>query len=70
MMTVIKVRENGPLRVEGDDVTVIDWNGNPYPIDKRPFVLCRCGQSKTRPFCDLTHREIGFKAGEAAPPKP
>ncbi len=66
-MTIIKVREDGPLRVEGDDAIVVDWNGVSYPIDKRPFVLCRCGQSKQRPFCDLTHRAIGFKAGEAAP---
>ena len=67
MTTIIKVRENGPLRIEGDDVVVVDWNGNPYPIDRRPFVLCRCGQSKTRPFCDLTHRAIAFQSGEAAP---
>ena len=66
-MTVIQVRENGPLLVEGDEVKVVDWNGNEYPIEKRPFILCRCGQSKTRPFCDLTHRGIAFKAGEAAP---
>ena len=67
MPTIIKVRQNGPLRVEGDDVVVVDWDGNEYPIDRRPFVLCRCGHSKTRPFCDLTHRTIGFQAGEAAP---
>ena len=69
-MATIKVRENGPLLVDGDEVTVIDWNGNPYPIDKRPFVLCRCGQSGNRPFCDGTHKTIGFQAHEAAPPKP
>ena len=69
-MATIKVRENGPLRVEGDDVTVIDWNGNAYPIDKRPFVLCRCAQSKNRPFCDGTHKTIDFQAHEAAPPQP
>jgi CDGSH-type Zn-finger protein len=65
-MANIKVRENGPLVVEGDDVTVTDWNGHAYEIARRPFVLCRCGQSKQRPFCDLTHRAIGFKAGESA----
>jgi CDGSH-type Zn-finger protein len=70
MATIINVRENGPLRVEGDDVQVVDWNGNAYPIEKRPFILCRCGHSKQRPFCDLTHRAIGFTAGEPAPPKP
>jgi len=69
-MATIKVRENGPLLVDGDEVMVVDWNGNPYPIDKRPFVLCRCGQSRNRPFCDGTHKTIGFQAHEAAPPKP
>lgn len=72
MAITINVRENGPLRVDGDDVKVVDWNGNEYqiPNGKRPFILCRCGQSKTRPFCDLTHRAIGFQSNEAAPPKP
>ena len=26
-MATIKVRQNGPYLVEGDDVTVVDWNG-------------------------------------------
>jgi hypothetical protein len=42
-MATIKVRQNGPYLVEGDDVTVVDWNGNSYQIAKRPFALCRCG---------------------------
>ena len=65
-MATIKVRQNGSLLVEGDDVTLIDWNGNPYPIAKRPFALCRCGGSTRKPFCDGTHSRIGFAAAEAA----
>src|SRR5204863_9589455 len=38
-MVTIRVRQNGPYRVEGDDVTVVDWNGNPYEIPKKPFAL-------------------------------
>jgi hypothetical protein len=39
----IKVRQNGSYLIEGDDVTLVDWNGNAYQIPKRPFALCRCG---------------------------
>jgi CDGSH-type Zn-finger protein len=69
-MITIKVRENGPYRVDGDehDVKLIDWNGHEYTIAKRPFALCRCGGSTTKPFCDGTHSKIGFKAAEAAVP--
>ena len=67
-MVTIKVRQNGPYLVEGDEVMVVDWNGNHYEIAKRPFVLCRCGHSGTKPFCDGTHRRIGFQAAEAAVP--
>ena len=65
-MTIIRVRQNGPLLVEGDDVKVVDWNGIEYVPAKRPFTLCRCGASKKRPFCDGSHRECGFTAAEAA----
>ena len=28
----------------------------------RPVALCRCGQSKTKPFCDATHKEARFES--------
>lgn len=65
-MVKINVRQNGPYVVEGDDVKVFDWNGNEYQIAKRPFALCRCGGSATKPFCDGTHSKVGFQASEAA----
>ncbi|MGA2191609.1 MAG: CDGSH iron-sulfur domain-containing protein [Steroidobacteraceae bacterium] len=67
-MTTIKVLQNGPLQVDGADVSVIDWNGAAYAIAKHPFYLCRCGASTNKPFCDGTHSKIGFKAAEAAVP--
>lgn len=60
----IKVRENGPYLVKGT-VTLIDADGNPYSVEEN-FVLCRCGGSKTKPFCDGSHRENGFTATERA----
>ena len=67
-MATIKVRQNGPVLVEGDEVTLVDWNGKEYPITRRPFALCRCGASAKKPFCDGTHKTVGFQASEAAPP--
>ena len=59
----IKIRDNGPLVVEGD-FTLTDANGNPIPVVKK--ALCRCGGSTTKPFCDGTHSKIGFQAATAA----
>ena len=67
MPTTITVRQNGSYKVEGDDVKLVDWNGNEYQITKRPFALCRCGQSKEKPFCDGSHKLCNFQAAEAAP---
>jgi len=68
-MSTIKVRQNGPYLMDvGEDVKLVDWNGNEYQITRRPFALCRCGASATRPFCDGAHSKIGFKAAEAAVP--
>jgi CDGSH-type Zn-finger protein len=68
MATTIRVRQNGSYLVEGDDVTLVDWNGNAYELTRRPFALCRCGASTRRPFCDGTHSKVGFAAAEAAVP--
>ncbi len=63
----IKVRENGPYKVSGP-VRLIDADGNEFelPDDGRPVVLCRCGGSTTKPFCDGTHSKTGFDAATRA----
>jgi CDGSH-type Zn-finger protein len=56
----IKVRDNGPYKVTGP-VRLIDPDGNELSFDDdRPLALCRCGQSRTKPFCDSSHKETGF----------
>jgi CDGSH-type Zn-finger protein len=71
MATTIKVRQNGSLLVEGEDVKLLDWNGNEYkPANPQKFALCRCGHSKNKPFCDASHKEINFQASECAPVPP
>ncbi|NIM63909.1 MAG: CDGSH iron-sulfur domain-containing protein [Acidobacteria bacterium] len=57
-MAEIKVRKNGPYLVTGA-VPLRDAEGN--PIEKtEPFALCRCGGSATKPFCDGSHKRLGF----------
>ena len=68
MPITIRLRRNGPYVIEGDEVTVVDWNGVAYPVTRRPIALCRCGASSTKPFCDGTHSRTGFQAAEAAVP--
>lgn len=66
-MTTIRLRRNGPLVIDDDNVTVVDWNGAPYEITRRPVALCRCGASSQKPFCDGSHGRVAFTADEAAP---
>lgn len=65
-MIKVRLRRNGPYVIEADDVTVVDWNGTPFRIDRTPVALCRCGASGRKPFCDGTHRTNGFVGDEAA----
>lgn len=64
----IRIRDNGPLLVEGP-VELLDAEGKAFPLDasKPAFALCRCGQSKNKPFCDGSHKSCGFAAAEHAP---
>jgi CDGSH-type Zn-finger protein len=67
-MTTIRLRQNGPLVIDSDDVIVVDWHGTPYEVTRRPIALCRCGGSSTKPFCDGSHRTNGFCGGDPAFP--
>jgi len=53
--------EDGPLLVRGN-FTITDQEGREIDARRRTIALCRCGRSKIRPFCDGTHRAVGFKA--------
>lgn len=74
----ITVSKNGPYLVSGGIPLSIqtikpnkegfswDWvEGKAF--DTEPdYALCRCGHSKTKPFCDGTHEKIGFEGRETA----
>jgi CDGSH-type Zn-finger protein len=67
-MVRIRLREHGPLVIEADEVTIVDWNGAPYEITRQPIALCRCGGSAKKPFCDGSHKTNGFCGGDPAAP--
>ncbi|MBX5489710.1 MAG: CDGSH iron-sulfur domain-containing protein [Chloroflexi bacterium] len=55
---VITVRADGPYLIKG--VKLVNHEGKEIPAPET-FALCRCGQSSKKPFCDGTHRTVGFQ---------
>ncbi len=73
----IIVNPNGPYLVQGGVPLVrryeaqsvygepMEWDavgveGYDIPVEG-DYKLCRCGQSKNKPFCDKTHKQVGFE---------
>jgi CDGSH-type Zn-finger protein/uncharacterized Fe-S cluster protein YjdI len=56
VVNTVRVRENGPLAIEAE----LLLRGQPYSHVRA--TLCRCGQSKRKPFCDGAHVAAGFTA--------
>ncbi len=68
------VSDSVPLAIARIEVNAkgesIKWGeGDQLPVSGA-FALCRCGESKTKPFCDGTHSRIGFDGSETASRKP
>ena len=61
---VIRIIENGPIVVDTNREAEIAI-GEAAERRRGPIFLCRCGQSANKPFCDGTHRKVGFEAGGA-----
>jgi CDGSH-type Zn-finger protein len=52
----ISVDRAGPYRVTGG----IEMSGELQPPVRERFTLCRCGQSRNKPFCDGAHFNVAF----------
>ena len=57
----ITVEKDGPYRVSGIPLAASRQAKGASP-DK--YVLCRCGASKNKPYCDGSHVDIGWKASK------
>lgn len=79
---VIRIKENGSYVVCGNipmakqtiitdegGVSVRWEKGKEYPRMEQ-YSLCRCGKSKSAPYCDGSHRETNFDGTETASRKP
>lgn len=62
----ITVRKNASYKIEGP-IRVVDAEGNEFSLGEGPIYLCRCGHSENKPFCDGSHKRVGFQADTKAP---
>jgi CDGSH-type Zn-finger protein/uncharacterized Fe-S cluster protein YjdI len=62
--TTIKAQTNGPLYVRGH-VQILGPGDRLLREDTR-VALCRCGHSKNKPFCDGSHRQVGFRTANSS----
>jgi len=59
---ILKLMKNGPVLVEG--TYNMQENKGQFSQSDKNMALCRCGGSSNKPFCDGSHKDIGFKTSE------
>jgi CDGSH-type Zn-finger protein len=76
MKEKVLIKENGPYLVSGDvpmakQFSIPDeknevekWKTSEKYPDRESYALCRCGNSKNKPYCDNTHEINGFNGKE------
>lgn len=75
----VKVLKNGPYEVSGnvpldelvfvpnDEGASVEYKDvKKYKTEDEPYHLCRCGNSKNKPFCDGSHIKANFDGTETA----
>jgi CDGSH-type Zn-finger protein len=78
----ITVNRNGPYVVTGEVALAdqhieinaagesVEWREGKAYEHLATFKLCRCGHSATKPFCDGSHKRVGFDGTETASREP
>jgi CDGSH-type Zn-finger protein len=56
---------DGPLLVRGP-FRLTTQDGEEIAVERGTVALCRCGRSRSRPFCDGTHKLTGWRAPSAS----
>jgi CDGSH-type Zn-finger protein len=82
MNAKIEIKKDGPYLVSGALPLNEQWiatnaegesleykEGKSFPMQPE-YALCRCGQSGNKPFCDGTHKRVGFDGTETANRQP
>lgn len=59
--TRIKIQKDGPYWVSQLE---IETDATAVGLSEEKFVLCRCGQSGNKPYCDGSHRDAGWKSDD------
>ena len=55
----LRCRSDGPLVVEGPCLIKSDDGGSIH--ESGQVALCRCGASQNKPYCDGSHKRVGFR---------
>ena len=55
----LRASPNGPLYIRGE--TRVETEDGRLIAEGIRMALCRCGATKNAPFCDGSHREVGFR---------
>ena len=64
---VIQARANGPYKITGP-ITIVDCEADELVLPEGSAIAhCRCGHSANKPFCDASHKRVGFVADDSAP---
>ncbi|RKR90292.1 CDGSH-type Zn-finger protein [Micromonospora pisi] len=67
--TTVTSYEDGPLLLRGN-FELRTPGGDVIDPGRDTVALCRCGGSAVKPFCDGTHKSLGFRAPAGPDPAP